>query len=253
MTLPPHGEATPNAPDEEKRLEQERLVVAISSRALFDLDDSNAVYESDGLAAYRRYQIEREDQPLAPGEAFHFVEKLLNINKLLGIPRVEVILLSRNSADTGLRIFNSISAHGLDITRAAFCGGQQPYRYIQAFNCDLFLSTHADDVTQALDHGVAAATLLGSASVGGTGQRPGDELRIAFDGDSVLFSDEADQVFQRDGLDAFRSTEAASAGEPLGGGPFKNFLAGLVGLQKEFEAKECPIRTALVTASWAMW
>ena len=173
-----------------------------------------------------------------------FAKKLLNINELLGLFRVEIILLSRNSADTGLRIFNSIKAHGLDISRAAFCGGEEPYRYIQAFNCDLFLSTHAEDVGQALDHGVAAATLLPSQALG----NPDDELRIAFDGDSVLFSDEADRVYHRDGLEAFASNEEASASEPLGGGPFKNFLAGLVSLQKEFEGRECPIRTALVTA-----
>ena len=227
-----------------ERAGETRLTVAISSRALFNLDDSNAIYEGEGLEAYRRYQIAHEDQVLEPGEAYNFVRKLLNINELLGLFRVEVILLSRNSADTGLRIFNSIKAHGLDISRAAFCGGEQPYRYIRAFNCDLFLSTHADDVGQALDHGVAAATLLPSQALG----NPDDELRIAFDGDSVLFSDEADRIYHREGLEAFASTEEASAGEPLGGGPFKNFLAGLVGLQKEFEGRECPIRTALVTA-----
>ncbi len=227
-----------------ERASETRLTVAISSRALFNLDESNAVFEGEGLEAYRRYQIAHEDQVLEPGEAFDFVRKLLNINELLGLFRVEVILLSRNSADTGLRIFNSIKAHGLDISRAAFCGGEQPYRYIQAFNCDLFLSTHADDVGQALDHGVAAATLLPSQAVAS----PGDELRIAFDGDSVLFSDEADRIYHREGLEAFASTEEASASEPLGGGPFKNFLAGLVSLQKEFEGRECPIRTALVTA-----
>ncbi len=227
-----------------ERAGETRLTVAISSRALFNLDESNAVYEGEGLEAYRRYQIAHEDQVLEPGEAFDFVRKLLNINELLGLFRVEIILLSRNSADTGLRIFNSIKAHGLDISRAAFCGGEQPYRYIQAFNCDLFLSTHAEDVGQALDHGVAAATLLPSQALG----NPDDELRIAFDGDSVLFSDEADRVYHRDGLEAFASTEEASASEPLGGGPFKNFLAGLVSLQKEFEGRECPIRTALVTA-----
>ena len=137
------------------------LTVAISSRALFDLDESNEIYDTAGLEAYRQYQIVHEDDPLEPGEAFHFVKKLLNINKILGKHRAEVILLSRNSADTGLRIFNSIKARDLDITRAAFCGGQSPYRYIQAFQCSLFLSTQADDVSHALEHGVAAATLTG--------------------------------------------------------------------------------------------
>src|SRR5215471_13444473 len=121
--------------------EERMLTVAISSRALFDLEDSNRVWLEQGLEAYRQYQIAHEDEPLEPGEAYPFVKKLLNINELLGKSRVEVILLSRNSADTGLRVFNSIQAHGLNIARAAFCGGERPYRYVQAFGCDLFLST----------------------------------------------------------------------------------------------------------------
>jgi len=224
------------------------LTVAISSRALFDLADSNSVYENQGLEAYRQYQIDHEDDVLDPGEAFHFVKKLLHINELLGKPRVEVILLSRNSADTGLRIFNSIKAYDLAITRAAFCGGESPYRYIQAFGCSLFLSTQPDDVGHALEHGVAAATLLGR-SAGPRGG--GDDLRLAFDGDSVLFSDEAEQIFQERGLDAFSEMEAASAARPLNGGPFRAFLAALHNLQREFAGSHCPIRTALVTARGA--
>jgi len=226
------------------KLDDRMLTVAISSRALFDLEDSNRVWLEQGLEAYRKYQIDHEDEPLEPGEAYPFVKKLLHINELLGKSRVEVILLSRNSADTGLRVFNSIQTHGLDITRAAFCGGERPYRYVQAFGCDLFLSTDADDVVHALEHHVAAATLLASRSPG----NPSSELRIAFDGDSVLFSDEADRVFRREGLDAFAAMERAAADQPLGGGPFKSFLAGLHRLQREFDERACPIRTALVTA-----
>ena len=221
------------------------LTVAISSRALFDLGESNAVYDTEGLEAYRQYQISQEDAVLDPGEGFSFVKKLLNINKLLDKRRVEVILLSRNSADTGLRIFNSIKAYDLAITRAAFCGGESPYRYVRAFGCSLFLSTHPDDVGHALEHGVAAATLLGRAA----GQRSeSDDLRLAFDGDSVLFSDEAEQIYQAQGLDAFSRMEAAAAAQPLEGGPFKAFLAALHNLQREFNGAHCPIRTALVTA-----
>ena len=124
------------------------LTVAISSTALFDLSASDDLYREQGLEAYRRYQIAQEDVVLERGDGYYLVEKLLNINKILDKPRVEVILLSRNSADTGLRVFNSIRAYELDITRAAFCGGQSPYRYINAFGCDLFLSTYADDVRQ---------------------------------------------------------------------------------------------------------
>ncbi|MCP5180279.1 MAG: 5'-nucleotidase [Pseudomonadales bacterium] len=224
-----------------------RLTVAISSRALFDLRESNRVYEEEGLEAYRRYQIEQEDQPLAPGEGFPLVKKLLHLNGLLGAPRVEVILLSRNSADTGLRIFNSIKAHNLGISRAAFCGGDRPYRYASAFKSDLFLSTHADDVAHALEHGIAAATLLGAPA------RLSDDptLRIAFDGDAVLFSDEAERVFQEQGLDAFSDRESALANTAMEGGPFRAFLSALHSLQKEFPADGAPIRTALVTARGA--
>ena len=120
----------------------EKLVIAISSRVLFDLRESDDVFQHEGLKAYSQYQIEHEDEPLAPGDAFPLVKKLLRINERFETPRVEVILLSRNSADTGLRIFNSIEHHKLDITRAAFCGGRSPYRYVSAFGCHLFLSTH---------------------------------------------------------------------------------------------------------------
>ena len=224
------------------------LTVAISSRALFDLAASDHVYESQGLEAYRQFQIDHEDAELEPGEGFNFVVKLLNINKILDKHRVEVILLSRNSADTGLRIFNSIKAHDLDITRAAFCGGESPYRYVRGFGCDLFLSTDADDVGHALQHGVAAATLLGGGSR--PAQEDSNELRLAFDGDAVLFSDEAERVYQEQGLDAFTATEAAAATEPLEGGPFKSFLKALHSLQQEF-IEDSPIRTALITARGA--
>jgi 5'-nucleotidase len=225
------------------------LTVAISSTVLFDLSTSNDIYEDQGLEAYRRYQIAQEDTVLTPGEGFYLVEKLLNINNLLGKPKVEIILLSRNSADTGLRVFNSIKAHGLDITRAAFSGGQSPYRYINAFNCDLFLSSNAEDVRQALNQNVAAATLMGRNKT-----QPGAEhevLKLAFDGDSVLFSDEAEMVYQTQGLEAFSESELNQANRELGGGPFKAFLGALHKLQNEFPQGESPIRTALVTARGA--
>jgi 5'-nucleotidase len=222
----------------------DKLVIAISSRALFNLDESHQVYVNEGLAAYARYQIDHEDEVLLPGDAFHIVKKLLRLNERLeGEPRVEVILLSRNSADTGLRVFNSIEHYGLKISRATFCSGTSPYRYATAFGCHLFLSTEAEDVRHALDHGIAAATLIASKSK----SENEDELRFAFDGDAVLFSDEAEQVFKSQGLTAFTESEKASAKLPLTGGPFKAFLAALQGLQAEFGDK-CPIRTALVTA-----
>ncbi len=228
-----------------KIIKPNKLVIAISSRALFNLDESHRVFQEDGLEAYSRYQIEKEDEILETGDAFPMVQKLLKINTLLeGDPRVEVILLSRNSADTGLRIFNSINHYELDIKRAAFTGGQSPYRYISPFNAHLFLSMDSDDVRRALEHGVAAATLLAANKQ----DKGTDQLRFAFDGDAVLFSDEAEQIYKSQGLDAFTKNETESAKTPLSGGPFKLFLAALQGLQREFSERECPIRTALVTA-----
>ena len=222
-----------------------KLVLAISSRALFDLSDSHRVFEAEGLDAYSQHQIEHENDVLKPGDAFYIVQKLLRLNQLLpGNPRVEVILLSRNSGDTGLRVFNSIEHYGLNISRAAFCGGESPYRYVSAFGCHLFLSTHADDVRHALDHGLAAATLMPSQSV----SAHGDQLRFAFDGDAVLFSDESERIFKQQGLQAFAENERAAAKTPLSGGPFKAFLSALQSLQKEFGDDQPPIRTALVTA-----
>jgi|TARA_B110000908_G_C10234021_1_gene442240 5'-nucleotidase len=222
-----------------------KLVIAISSTALFDMKESHEIYESQGVAAYSKYQREHEDDVLEPGEAFPLVTKLLRINeKLGGEPRVEVILLSRNSADTGLRVFNSIAHHGLNITRAAFSGGNSPYRYVSAFACHLFLSTNAQDVRSALDSGMAAATLLPSQK----SISESDELRFAFDGDAVLFSDASERIFKERGLDAFTANEKAEARMPLDAGPFKKFLQTLHSLQAEFPIDECPIRTALVTA-----
>jgi 5'-nucleotidase len=223
----------------------DKLVIAISSRALFNLDESHQVYEQQGLQAYSEYQVAREEEPLQPGEAFPLVHKLLRLNERLGPEsRVEVVLLSRNSADTGLRVFNSIQHYDLAISRAAFCGGESPWRYINAFGCHLFLSNEAEDVRYALDCGVAAATLV-SSKAGTTGN---DQLRFAFDGDAVLFSDEAERVFKSEGLEAFTASEQAAAREPLAGGPFKPFLAALHRLQQAFPASEAPRRTALVTA-----
>lgn len=223
----------------------DKLVIAISSRVLFDLRDSHEIFEKQGVAAYSKYQIEHEDQVLEPGEAFPLVRKLLRINELLPEGKgVEIVLLSRNSADTGLRIFNSIEHYGLHISRAVFCGGRSPYRYVGAFGCHLFLSTHADDVCSALEHGFAAATLLPSTRA----QTDTDEVRFAFDGDAVLFSDEAERVYQEQGLAAFAASEKAAARRPLSGGPFKNFLLALQRLQAEFPPGTGPIRTALVTA-----
>ncbi len=223
----------------------EKLVIAISSRALFDLDEAHGVFESEGLEAYSRYQIDNEHVPLERGSAFAVVKKLLSLNDRLPEPlAVEVVLLSRNSADTGLRVFNSIEHYGLAITRAAFCGGEPPWRYINAFGCHLFLSAEPSDVRKALENQVAAATLMARAPT----DSDSGQLRFAFDGDAVLFSDEAERVFKSEGLAAFAESERAARMEPLQGGPFKSFLGALQSLQQAFPASEAPIRTALITA-----
>jgi 5'-nucleotidase len=224
-----------------------KLVVAISSRALFDLEESNRIFEEQGIEAYSRYQLAREDDFLSPGIAFPLVQKLLALNALKPVrPRVEVILLSRNTADTGLRIMNSIRHYRLDISRAAFTGGENTYPYVPAFDAHLFLSANPQDVRKALAAGHAAATILPASVAAPAGES--EELRIAFDGDAVLFSDEAERVYKHEGLEAFTASEVGSAREPLSGGPFKNFLAALHRIQSEFPPERSPMRTALVTA-----
>jgi len=228
-----------------------RLVVAISSRALFDLGASHRVFETEGVEAYCRYQIEHEEDVLEPGVAFPMVKKLLALNERLGERgQVELILLSRNSSDTGLRVFNSIRHYGLDITRAAFTGGCSPYSYVSAFGTHLFLSADPKDVRMALNAGCAAATIL---PLGGfsAGDAEAQQLRIAFDGDAVLFSDEAEQVYRRHGLEVFNASECAAAHEPLREGPFKGFLAALHEIQSQFSVDDSPLRTALITARGA--
>ncbi len=228
-----------------------KLVVAISSRALFDLAESHQVFETQGVEAYHAYQVKNEDEPLAPGIAFNMVTKLLALNADAENPRVEVILLSRNSADTGLRVFHSIKHHQLDVSRAAFTRGESTYPYVSAFGAHLFLSADAQDVAEALDAGFAAATILPSHIEQHEKINPQGQLRIAFDGDAVLFSDEAERVFQEKGLEAFTENEVKAAKTPLPGGPFKEFLAVLHQIQSEYPMDASPIRTALVTARGA--
>ena len=233
-----------------------KLVIAISSSALFDMTECDRIYRQEGLDAYANYQRCHEKEPLLEGDAFNLVKKFLRINGLLSQARleqghkhqavdcVEVILLSRNSADTGLRVFNSIQHHSLPIIRAAFTSGNAPHRYMNPFSCQLFLSTNREDVIEVLDSGLAAATILPSH------QNPTNNtlLNFAFDGDAVIFSDEAEQVYQSEGLAAFSRSEQQAADTPLGGGPFKPFLSALCDLQSEFGKGQSPIRTALVTA-----
>ncbi|WP_325170121.1 5'-nucleotidase [Noviherbaspirillum pedocola] len=224
----------------------EKLVIAVASSALFDLRESHRVFETEGEDAYARHQRAHEAEAFAPGPAFHLVRKLLALNDARPA-QVEVILLSRNSADTSLRIFHSLRHHALGISRAAFTRGAPPYRYAAAFGAHLFLSTDPGDVRMALHAGIAAATVLGPL----LGLSADEIVRIAFDGDAVLFSDEAERVFAESGLDAFTRSEIAARHIPLPGGPFQPFLARLHRIQAQYSAHACPIRTALVTARCA--
>lgn len=223
------------------------LTIGISSRALFNLEESHQVFVSKGLKSFAHHQIEKENTLLEQGGGFNLVKKLLAINDLFSDEekKVEVILLSRNSSDTGFRVFKSIEQHGLDITRAVFCGGREPWRYVRPFQIDLFLSMDKEDVREALKQGVAAATLIGKGNAEITHE---DELRFAFDGDAVIFSDESERIYQQDGVEAFNANEVDKAAVELGAGPFQPFLASLQQLQSQFVDGKCPIRTALVTA-----
>jgi 5'-nucleotidase len=225
------------------------LVIGISSRALFDLEAEEAIFRNQGLDAYRQHQLENENQILKLGSGFALVRALLKLNELTHNRRfVEVVIMSRNSSETSMRIFNSIEHYGLDITRAVLSGGAPLSPYLQAFNVSLFLSLHEDDVQAAINSGVASALLY---------QKPEnaleelDQIRIAFDGDAVIFSDESERIFQTQGIEAFENHERQNAKNPLPAGPFARLLKALSFIQNNFknaDGRTAPIRTALVTA-----
>jgi 5'-nucleotidase len=223
-----------------------KLVVAISSRALFDFEEENRIFERDGEDAYIALQYGRLDVPAREGVAFPLAKKLLAFNTAT-TQRVEVVVLSKNDPVSGLRVFRSAKQAGLQIERGVFTRGRTPYRYLDALKANLFLSANESDVMSALDAKCPAARVYPESTQAAS--RHADELRIAFDGDAVLFSDEAERVFQRDGLDAFAKHEAAKALQPLPPGPFKPLLEALHRLQAA-AGTDVPIkvRTALVTA-----
>lgn len=224
------------------------LVVGVSSRALFDLDDENKIYEEKGLDAYSEYQIEHENDILKPGSGFALVKALLKLNTLADERMVEVIIMSHNSADTSLRIFNSISHYDLDISRAALGGGSNIAPYLNAFGVDLFLSADEEDVQEAIDCGIAAGQIYTKVMEGYDKLSEIAQIRIAFDGDAVLFSDDSEQIFQTKGLEAFVENERRNAKKALPEGPFAKFLKTISVLQSRFPPSITPIRTALVTA-----
>ncbi|MEY4676743.1 MAG: hypothetical protein RLZZ470_1250 [Pseudomonadota bacterium] len=221
-----------------------KLVVAISSRALFNFEEENQVFEQNDDRAYMDLQLQRLEQPAKPGVAFSLVKKLLAFNRP-GDARVEVVILSRNDPVSGMRVFRSAQHYGLDIQRGSFTRGQPPWRYLKPLHANLFLSAHLSDVRAALDAGVPAAQVY-PHSAHASEAHP-NEVRIAFDGDAVLFSDEAERVFQAQGLNAFQQHEKDRASQPLSAGPFKPLLVALHRLQAE-GTPAMRIRTALVTA-----
>ncbi len=227
------------------------LVIGVSSRALFDLSLENEIYEKEGLEAYCRYQLEHENDVLKPGTGFALIEAILGINDIeAGERRTEVVIISRNSADTSLRISNSIDNYRLDITRAAFTGGEPVAKYLNAFEVDLFLSATEEDVQAAVESNVAAGLIYDGPSH--NREDPLKQIRIAFDGDAVLFSKESEMIYQQQGLEAFIAHEKENAQQPLPEGPFAKLLKTLSFLQFDLDSKfaqnQPPIRTALVTA-----
>ena len=232
-----------------------RLVIGVASSALFSLGEANDVFETLGEAEYRRYQEERLNDPLEPGMAFPFVKRLLSLNDLADStedPLVEVIVLSHNDPDTGLRVMKSIAHHGLGITRAVFTQGQAPFAYIPAFNISLFLSGNGDDVRSAIGAGHPAGQVLESHLV----DDPDDnQLRIAFDFDGVLADDGSERVMQEQGLEAFHEHESKNMQTPHTPGPLKEFLTKVTTIQnrEEQRKKDDPgyknrLRVCLVTA-----
>lgn len=221
-----------------------KLVVAISSRALFDFEAENHLFDQGDDQAYMTLQLQRLNEPASPGVALSLVQKLLRFNTP-DHQRVEVVILSRNDPVSGLRVFRSVQSHGLTVERGVFTRGREPYRYLRPLQANLFLSANPSDVQAALALGFPAATVATHA-VRATASYP-DEVRIAFDGDAVLFSDEAERVHQSSGLPAFQQHEQDKATLPLPDGPFKPLLAALHRLQKA-GTERMRLRTALVTA-----
>ena len=221
------------------------LVIGVSSRALFDLEEANEIFEKQGVDAYAAYQMEHVDQVLEPGKGFPLIQALLELNRKSRQRKAEVVIMSRNNPATSLRMFNSITHYGLEILRAALTGGASLAPYLHAFHVDLFLTGSEADVRAAIQAGVAAALICGTPPREADPQK---QIRIAFDGDAVLFSDEAERIYQEKGMDAFLAHELENARKPLPDGPFARLLRTLSTLQTDPAFSKPPIRIALITA-----
>ena len=237
---------------------ENKLVVGISARTLFDMRKENDIFEQEGVEAYRRYQISRENEPLKPGPGFGLAKALLGLNKTIGREQVEIIVMSHNCPDVSLRIFHSITYYGLAISRAAFVSGSSLASYLNAFHTDLFLSSCEADVQCAVDNGIAAGIIcipekqrnpLEGADI--YPFRENGQIRIAFDADAVLFTDESERIFQQKGLKAFEENERRYVNIPLEPGPFARFLTKLSRIREEYPQISDQVRTALVTSRCA--
>ncbi|KAL2099353.1 hypothetical protein ACEWY4_005833 [Coilia grayii] len=231
------------------------VTIAVSSRVLFDMSVEQSIYEQQGMEAYLTYQTQHETQPLQPGPAFPFIKAVEEVNARLreldpdSEEVFDVVLMTNNHANVGLRLINSINHHNLFVERFCMTGGNSPIGYLKAYHTNLYLSADASKVREALDKGIAAATMFSPEKVV---EVPEKQLRVAFDGDAVLFDDESERIYKAHGLDKFFEHEKELADKPLDHGPLKGFLEALGRLQKKFYARgqrlECPIRTYLVTA-----
>lgn len=231
------------------------VTIAVSSRTLFNMVAERKIYEDEGLEKYVAYQVERENEPLMPGAAFPFVKALMTVNARLrqlypdSEELFDIVLMTNNHAQVGVRLINSINHYDLTIERFCMTGGRSPTGYLKAYMTNLYLSKDSEKVIEAIDEGIAAATMFTSEK---ENELSDVELRVAFDGDAVLFSDESEIIVKKHGLDSFFEHEKEFENKPLAQGPLKCFLEALGKLQRKFYAKDeritCPIRTYLVTA-----
>lgn len=224
------------------------LVIGVSSRALFDLEEENTIFNERGLLEFRKYQYEHENEVLQPGTAFYLVKSLLELNKQATKPIVEVVVMSRNSPETGVRVMNSIKTHGLDINRLAFTGGESLYGYIAGYDVDLFLSKDPEDVQKVIDSGSSAAALIYAPPSEFNSET--SKVKIAFDADAVLFSEDSEFRYKTEGLDAFQKHESENEKKALKEGPFAKLLIKLSKIQEHLPTgvELSPLRLAIITA-----
>lgn len=224
------------------------LVIGVSTRALFDLEEENRVFDDEGIEAFRAYQLEKENVPLQPGTAYYLIKNLLELNKDAKKRIVEVVVMSRNSPETGMRVLNTIESENLDITRVAFTGGEPLAPYIDAFSIDLFLSKDPSDVQKVIDSKSCAAALLYAPPT--KFESSDARVKIAFDADAVLFSEDSEYRYKTEGMESFHQHEKKHEDDELSAGPFAKLLIKLSTIQDELPMRKeySPLRLAIVTA-----